>query len=338
MNHTIVITGANKRLSMERYKKMENDIVNWKRVGIFIAFAFGIAWFVALVLYMTGGLTATPYTLVLLAVGYMGAPALAHILTRIVTREGWQGLYLRPNFKQGKLYWLICWIAPALFVSAGMAAFFALFPQYFDPSLSAARALMENSGTGAGQSYPVMDPQVIVLSQILTALLAAPILNAIPILGEEFGWRAYLQPKLMPLGGRKAMLWMGVIWGLWHAPVIAMGHNYGTNYPGAPWSGIVATIWIMFLLGTFLGWPVLRGGSVWPAVIGHGAINGIAGIYVFFTQGNPNPLLGPSMAGLIGSWGITVVALFIFLKRGALEPPTVHMKATETIYSTARHS
>jgi len=76
----------------------------------------------------------------------------------------------------------------------------------------------------------------------------------------------------------------------------------------------------MFILGSFLGWATLRGGSVWPAVIGHGAFNGIAGIYVFFTQGTPNTLLGPSAVGLIGSWGIAVVALIIFLKRDALRP------------------
>jgi membrane protease YdiL (CAAX protease family) len=179
---------------------------------------------------------------------------------------------------------------------------------------------MEQSTAAAGQTLPAIDPWVIVLSQTLTALIAAPIINAIPILGEEFGWRAYLQPKLMPLGGRKAMLVMGVVWGLWHAPIIAMGHNYGTEYPGAPWLGILTMTWIMFILGTFLGWAVLRGGSVWPAVIGHGAFNGIAGIYVFFAQGNPNLIVGPSLVGIIGSWAIAVVALIIFLKRDALEP------------------
>jgi membrane protease YdiL (CAAX protease family) len=299
---------------------MNENFVDWKRVSIFIAFAFGIAWLVALGLHLTGGLTPTPVTLVALAVGYMGAPALAHILTRLVTREGWQGLYLHPNFKKGWVYWLICWVAPVIFAYLGMGLFFVLFPQYYDPTFSAVTKLMEQSAAATGQTLSAIDPWVIVLSQTLTALLAAPILNAIPILGEEFGWRAYLQPKLMPLGGRKAMLVMGVVWGLWHAPLIAMGHNYGTEYPGAPWTGILATVWIMFTLGTFLGWAALRGGSVWPAVIGHGAFNGIAGIYVFFTQGTPNTLLGPSAAGLIGSWALTVVALIIFLKRDALKP------------------
>lgn len=305
---------------------MENNFVDWKRVWIFIAFAFGIAWFVALVLYLTGGLVATPYTLVLLAVGYMGAPAFAHILTRIVTHEGWHRLYLRPHFKQGWLYWLICWVSPVIFTFIGMAIFFVLFPQYFDASMSAAQALTEKTA----QSLPAMSPQVLVLSQILIAIFFAPILNAIPILGEEFGWRAYLQPKLMPIGGRKTMLLMGIIWGLWHAPLITMGHNYGTGYFGAPWLGILATLWIMFIMGTFLGWAALRGGSVWPAVIGHGAINGIAAIYVFFTQGSPNPLLGPSMAGIIGSLGMTVVALIILLNRDALRPESAQPPRQES--------
>jgi uncharacterized protein len=82
---------------LEKEIEMENNYIDWKRIGIFVAFAFAIAWLVAIVLYLTGGLTATPYTLVLLAVGYMGAPAYALILTRIVTREGWQGLYLRRS-------------------------------------------------------------------------------------------------------------------------------------------------------------------------------------------------------------------------------------------------
>ncbi|MBE0671026.1 MAG: CPBP family intramembrane metalloprotease [Anaerolineales bacterium] len=299
---------------------MENHVVDWKRVWIYIAFAFGIAWLVALALYLTGGLTPTPVTLIALGGGYMLAPALAHILTRLITREGWQGLYLQPNFKKSWLYWLICWIAPAIFTFLGMGLFFLLFPQYYDPTFSAVTKLMEQSAAATGQTPPAIDPWIIILSQTLTAVFIAPILNAIPILGEEFGWRAYLQPKLMPLGGRKAMLMMGLVWGLWHAPLIAMGHNYGMNYPGAPWAGILMTVWIMFILGTFLGWAALRGGSVWPAVIGHGAFNGIAGIFVFFTQGTPNTLLGPSAAGLIGSWAMVLVALVIFLKRDALKP------------------
>ena len=67
-----------------------------------------------------------------------------------------------------------------------------------------------------GQSLARVEPWTVVISQTLFAVLIAPLINSIPILGEEFGWRAYLQPKLMPLGGRTAILLTGVIWGVWH--------------------------------------------------------------------------------------------------------------------------
>jgi membrane protease YdiL (CAAX protease family) len=239
-----------------------------------------------------------------------------------VTREGWQDLYLQPKFRQGWPYWILCWIAPALLTFAGMAVFFAIFPQFYDSSLSVIQAMLENSAEATGQPVPAMSPWIVVISQTITAVLIAPLINALPILGEEFGWRAYLQPKLLPLGGRTAMVWMGIIWGAWHAPIIAMGHNYGLEYPGAPWLGILAMIWFTFVFGTFIGWATLRARSVWPAVIGHGALNGIAGIALFFIQGSPNPVLGPSVVGLIGSLPIALVALAILLHPGALKLPS----------------
>jgi membrane protease YdiL (CAAX protease family) len=301
---------------------MDRSVIDRKRILLFIAFAFGIAWLAGLAIYLTGGLAGSPYTLLLLTVGYMGAPALAHMLTRLVTRESWQDLYLQPRFRQGWPYWILCWIAPGLFTFAGMAVFFAIFPQFYDSSLSVVQAMLENSAEATGQPVPAMSPWVVVISQTITAVLIAPLINALPILGEEFGWRAYLQPKLLPLGGRTAMVWMGIIWGVWHAPIIAMGHNYGLEYPGAPWLGILAMIWFTFVFGTFIGWATLRARSVWPAVIGHGALNGIAGIALFFIQGSPNPVLGPSIAGFIGSLPIALVALALLLHPDTLKLPS----------------
>jgi membrane protease YdiL (CAAX protease family) len=299
---------------------MEKSI-DTKRIILFLIFAFGIAWATGLAIFLTGGLVNNPLALPLEATLYMGAPAIAHLLTRVVTREGWQNLYLRPKFRRGWRYWLICWVAPAIFTIVGIVVFFALFPQYFDPALKNLQQLLQSSAAKAGQASSVvaqLNPWLIVLIQTVQAIAIAPILNGIPTLGEEFGWRAYLLPKLMPLGGRKAMLLIGVIWGAWHWPIIAMGHNYGLNYAGFPWLGMLAMVWFTLGCGTFLGWAALRSGSVWPAVIGHGAINGIAALGALLVQGQPNPLLGPTVAGIIGSIGFTVTAIAIFLSPRAL--------------------
>ena len=50
---------------------------------------------------------------------------------------------------------------------------------------------------------------------------AIPALVAVTLLmvfGEEYGWRGYLLPKLLPLGEVRASLIVGVIWGVWHFP------------------------------------------------------------------------------------------------------------------------
>ncbi len=291
-----------------------------RRIAIFLAFAFGIAWIAGLVIYLTGGLTGSPQifsgvslAVVLLATVYMGAPALGNLLTRLVTREGWKDMSLRPNFKQGWGYWLAGWILPALLTVFGAALFFFLFPQYFDATLAPLRKLM-------GASTPAaLTPWTLAILQIVQAILLSPLLNSLATFGEEFGWRAYLLPKLMPLGGRKAMLLIGLIWGVWHWPVIFMGYEYGFSYPGYPWVGPLLFILVTIAFGTFLGWLVLRAKSVWPAVIGHAAINGIAAIAVFATVGNPNPLIGPLPVGLIGFAGYALLAILLFVSRRALK-------------------
>ena len=298
-----------------------NSTLDRNRILIFLALAFGIAWAGALVIYLTGGLANSPFTYLILTVVYMGAPTFAHVLTRVITREGWGALYLRPKLRREWPYWVAAWFTPGVLTIVGMIVFFVLFPQYYDTDLNVVKQLFETQAAMTGQPVPDVDPWMFAISQTVMALVIAPLVNAFATFGEEFGWRAYLQPKLQPLGGRKMMLAMGIIWGVWHWPVIAMGHNYGTTYPGAPWGGLLMMVWFTLTLGTLLGWLTLRAGSVWPAVIGHGAINGIASLGVLFVTGQPNPLLGPLPVGLIGSVGFAVVMLALFVKPGAFEPP-----------------
>lgn len=232
-------------------------------------------------------------------------------------------MYLRPRLRQGWPYWLIAWFGPGLLAIAGAAVFYILFPQYYDPALSSLRQLI-SANTPAGLNPAEVNLWSIVVLQVIQGLLLAPLVNSWATFGEEFGWRGYLQPKLLPLGSRKAMLAMGLIWGIWHWPIILMGHNYGLDYPGSPFLGPLAMVWFTFTLGTFLGWLTLKAGSVWPAVIGHAAVNGMAGLGLLFLQSEPNPILGPSVAGIIGGIGVAVVALVIFFTpRGLAQPEPV---------------
>lgn len=308
---------------------MDQEALEKRRIYIYLAISFGIAWITGLVIFLTGGLANSPMigkntslALILLATTYMGAPALANLLTRIITKEGWQNAYLRPKFKSGWVYWLAAWVGPGILTLFGALVFFLIFPKFYDSNLTVLRGMIESSATAAGQDIPAISPWIIVVAQTVQALLIAPLINSLFTFGEEFGWRAYLQPKLLKMmDGRKAILLMGIIWGVWHWPAILMGHNYGLVYPGAPWLGPLAMVWFCIVLGTFIGWVTIKGGSVWPAVIAHAAINGIAGIGALLVQGDVNPLIGPMPMGIVGSVGFTIIMMIILLSSGGLSIP-----------------
>jgi membrane protease YdiL (CAAX protease family) len=187
-----------------------------------------------------------------------------------------------------------------LMVIGGGIVYFALYPEVLNVAALGGEGL-------PGMQGLAVPPQVLILVNIGGAILISPLINALPILGEEFGWRAYLQPKLLPLGERRAYLLVGVIWGVWHWPVIWMGYNY----PGYPLWGSLAMVWFTLVAGTFFGWAALRAGSVWPAVIGHGALNGTANLWRLFVTTETNPLVGPYVVGVIGGIFFALAALII---------------------------
>jgi membrane protease YdiL (CAAX protease family) len=57
-------------------------------------------------------------------------------------------------------------------------------------------------------------------------VLVGAFINVIPAIGEELGWRGWLLPKRMPLGTVPALVLSGIIWGIWHAPLVLL------RYPG----------------------------------------------------------------------------------------------------------
>ena len=299
-----------------------------RNIWIFLAFAFGISWAVALVIFLTGGLVNSPelvkgtgltLALVLLASVYMWGPAIAHIITRLNTKMGWKDANLKPDLKKGWPFWLMGWFGPGLLTLLGAAVFFLVFPASFDPQLT----LLSDQLKAAGVAEGLINPFQYVLGQSIVALLIAPLLNLVVTFGEEFGWRAYLVPALAKFGRKKALVISGLIWGVWHWPVIMMGHNYGLDYPGFPWLGLLATLWFTLSVGIFFGWLSLKAESVWPAVFAHGALNGIAAIGLLFIKEPFSMLLGPSPAGLIGCLPFTILSLVILLTMKEEKPAAV---------------
>ncbi|RRJ32660.1 CPBP family intramembrane glutamic endopeptidase [Halocatena pleomorpha] len=296
------------------WSAIERSAVAWRRVYLFVAFSMGFSWIIGTVVYVTGGIGPDSPELFAgirlwnaLLVIYMFGPAIGNVLTRVVTDEGWRGLYLRPHLRRNWQWWLLAWVGLPLLIYLGGGLFFALFPAFFDPTLSSVNELLHRTGQSGEIPF---QPEQFVLIQTISALTIATAINCVATFGEEFGWRAYLVPKLLPLGNRQAVLLSGVIWGVWHWPLILMGHNY----PDTPLLGSVGMVYFTTVVGVLLAWVALRGESVWPAVIGHAAINANTGLAVLFQQGDPSRLLGPMVIGVVGSLPLAVLALWLLVR------------------------
>lgn len=301
--------------------------VDARRVGVFLVVAFGIAYATGAAVFFTGGLRDSPVLVealnltlatVMIATVYMFSPAVANVLTRVVTDEGFDDHLLRPRLADGWRYWVLAWVGPPVLVVLGAGAYFLAFPGQFDPSMTGFREAVESAA--GGQPLP-FGPAALLVVQLVVGVTLGAVINSVFTLGEEFGWRAYLLPKLLPMGGRTAVVLSGVVWGAWHWPIIAMGYNYGFDYPGAPWTGLLAMAWFTVVVGVFLSFVTLRSGSVWPAVLGHAVLNAVAGIAVPFLAGDPTPLLGPLPVGVVGSLPFTAVALWILVDEDHTRPP-----------------
>ncbi|ELZ94310.1 CPBP family intramembrane glutamic endopeptidase [Haloferax sulfurifontis] len=287
-----------------------------RRVFVFLLVAFGLAGATALAVSLTGGLTNSPPVafglplwLVLVSTCYMFSPSVANVVTRLVTGEGWTDLRIRPALRSNLGTHLLAWLVPGLFIAVGAALFFALFPAYFDPDATALRGVLP----------PGASLELVLVAQVAQGLVLGATVNTAFAFGEEFGWRAYLLQKLLPLGPRRAVLLLGVVWGAWHWPLIALGYNYGFGYPGAPWTGFLAMVWMTTAVGVFLAWVALRADSVWPAALGHGMFNAFAGLGTLFATAGAPSLLGPTAVGAVAVVPWAVVAAVLVVRSPAFE-------------------
>lgn len=232
----------------------------------------------------------------------MFTPALSVVITRLCTHEGARDLYLWPRLRGHLRWYAFAWFGTPLLVFAGAALYFCLFPGQFDPLGSGyARQLGVTVGADYAANLAVMLP---------LAILVNPWMGLLSCLGEEFAWRAYLFPKLCEaLAPAPAALVTGAVWGLWHAPFIAMGYNYG---PEHPWLGVLAMILFCMVLGCIQAYLFLHVGSVWPAVLFHASLNALdlAAPSELLMSGPSNAFVGPDPIGCIGGAGLIVAAAF----------------------------
>ena len=234
---------------------------NAKGIIAFLLIAFGIAWLDLLVIWLAGIGTsegagpAQPNPLfIVMGLPFTFAPAIAAFVVRKwVTREGFADAGLKLHLRKGWLYYLYALLFPIIVLPIAVAVWAAV--KKAQPDLS-----------------------VLSLETVLPLLVMALVMTLF-YFGEEFGWRGYLQVRLAPERPLVAAALTGLIWGVWHYPMILLGFLGSGNMLGL----LLYPINLVFI-SIFYGWLQARSRSVWPVCLAHAVgdsiLSGMLGLLI----------------------------------------------------------
>ena len=281
-----------------------------KRLLIYLGLSFGMAWLIFYIFIFTGHTWtgSSPEMLSLVSLGML-TPAIAHVITRKITNEGFRltgenSMMLGIDLKGRKwVFFLLAVILPIVYATLGDAVIWLMCPEAF--------------GETEVSSFVVIIYPLLAIVQGVVLSFAA--------LGEELGWRGYMMPKLIELMGMpKAIIFGGIIWGLWHAPLTCVGHNFGMDYPGFPYVGIVLMCLFCTALGTVLMYVTIKTNSIWPAAFMHAVNNSTPSVLLLFMKQDVDI---PLRIHILSNIPLTILAIFCFwlmIKRKSITKENTH--------------
>jgi membrane protease YdiL (CAAX protease family) len=264
---------------------------------VYLLVTFGLAWGIELGPVRSLGYEQGGLTVLLLLVGVMFTPTLGALAARWVEGSGYGDAGLR--WGRGR-YLLLAWLLP--FALGLVATGLTVLLGQGEMDLTA-RAMVEKMPA---------DRQALALAQLDKLGLWAPwlivfgsltqgvVITSLATFGEEFGWRGYLQPRLESCGPVASLVLVGLIWGVWHVPIILQGHNY----PGYPLAGSLMMIVFTVLLSILFGWLYRRSGSILAPTLAHASVNSPAMSVTALVRGGH-----PLVAHLLGAIGLVVLAM-----------------------------
>ncbi|HPR31365.1 MAG TPA: CPBP family intramembrane metalloprotease [Prolixibacteraceae bacterium] len=292
----------------------------------FLGLTFALSWGLAgIFILLFPDKDKTPFTI--MAVLFMFMPLISVLITEklIMKRKSLRSLAV--NF-QPNWWYLAAWpgMIAISFISLGVNI---LWPGIsFTPDMSGLSERM--AGQLTPEQIEVMKAQMemlpipyfwVVLGQMLVFGIT---INALAGFGEELGWRGFLVKEYRHLTFADASLRIGIIWGIWHAPIILMGHNY----PQHPVIGVgMMVIWCMLLSPLFL-YIRIKTHSVIGASIFHGTLNASAGLSVMYIAGGNDITSG--ITGYPGFVALAlVIAIMVIYDRGFSRKPVTNCTLLE---------
>lgn len=289
---------------------VEDKKVETKRILIFLALCFGVTWLVEIgmvtPLYKSGETEAVREAMDMIS-QMMFAPAIAALIARLLTREGLVKSGFQFNFSQHRFLFLFGWFGMTILTYLGAAVYFLVFRENFDPNMT---EFVSAYNSNAAEPMEAVNIVATFKTDLLMKLFTAPILDVVNSFGEEWGFRAYLMPKLYrKIGAVPAMLLSGLVSGLWYAPLVALGYYYGSSYMGFPVTGILAMCVFSMVMGVIYSFLCLRTGSIFPSVFAHSAVNVMMSQAAMFTFDGGDYFVGPAPTGILAGIPFVIAAV-----------------------------
>jgi uncharacterized protein len=300
----------------------DSKSIDTRAISLFYVLTFALGLSISSPFWSSGQGLRLPTARILLTV-MLFAPAVGVLAVRLVLPKSVFPLARTTGLGIGRWpgslgYWLFGWFGLTAIGLATplMGALLGMFHLDLENFSGYHHLLLQRPDGGAALArFPV---QTLVLIE-LGSLLIAPAVNAIFVFGEEWGWRGFLLPKLLPLGQWPALLLTGVLWGLWYSPVTLLGYDY----PLHPKLGVILMTVFCVVFGILLGWLRLATGSIWPAAIGHGALNAVGGFS--YVVADVNQTIDTAHLTILGWTGwilpLLVILLLVVLKRLPVAEP-----------------
>lgn len=256
--------------------------------------------------------------MVLLAGLYMPAPALAtFVIQKYIYKEGFKKYGW--TFDRKAIKWIL--FTPLLFLALTLLTFTIiallgnshLIPQFGELDFTQENFDLRLRELASGKidldtvEFPHIPPLLGFFAMLGQAIIAGSTLSLPFMFGEEFGWRGLMFRETLKMGFLKASGFIGLVWGIWHFPVILMGHNY----PHHPYLGILMMCLFTITISPIFTYVRIKTKSILGSCMLHGMINATGAMYALYIA-NGNELYS-SIAGWAGIIAGIVLTVCIFL-------------------------
>jgi membrane protease YdiL (CAAX protease family) len=277
-----------------------------RKTTAFLGLTFAVNWSLALLFYGLGGRWGTPAGIAFGA-AYMFVPMLVAILVQ-------KGIYhervkepLGISFRLNR-WFLVAWWLPPVIAVATFGVTLLLPGIEYAPQMQGMferfAPLLTPEQMQQLKERMAATPVSALWLTLLQGLLAGITINAVAGFGEELGWRGFLQKEWAFLGFWRSSLLIGLVWGLWHAPLILQGHNY----PQHPVIGVFMMTLLCVLLAPVFSYVRVKARSVIAAAIVHGTFNATYGLSIVLVQGGSDLTTGVTgLPGFIVLAGVILI-------------------------------